>query len=320
MPKALIIGINGMDGSHLADLLSTKPDYKIYGLERSTQSSRHNIKQIESNIEFVQGDIMDQQSLVQAINNSQPDEIYNLAAQSFLEDCWNSPEINANIIGMGVLRLLEAVKKCNKKIKVFQAGSSEMFGSTETGTANELTEFRPKTPYGAAKLYAYWLTQHYKNYHDMFVCNGILFNHESERRKIQFLTRKVTNGVAKIALGLSKTISIGNLFSSRDWGYAPDFVEGMWKIMQNQTADTYVLATGQLTTIEELLTTAFNAINITDWSKYVVVDDTFCRPSEVAPFKGDFSKAKTNLNWQPKIAFKQMIANMVNSDINLLNQ
>jgi len=308
--RALIIGISGMDGSHLAEYL-LQQDYEVYGTKKdSSPLIATNIKAIESQIQFVRGDILDQQSLIEGIKSAQPHEIYNLAAQSFLEDCWNTPEINANVIGVGVLRLLEAIKECDTNIKLFQAGSSEMFGIIDTDTANELTTFCPQTPYGASKVYAYWLCNHYKTYYNMYVCNGILFNHESERRKIQFLTRKITQGVAKISLGIQQNLSIGNLNSARDWGYAPDFVRGMWSMLQQPEPGDYVLATGKLHTVRELLEAAFEAINVNDWTKYVIVDKKFFRPSEVSPFKGDALKAKTQLNWQPSITFSQMIKKM----------
>ena len=318
--RALIIGISGMDGSHLAEYL-LQQDYEVYGTKKdSSPLIATNIKAIESQIQFVRGDILDQQSLIEGIKSAQPHEIYNLAAQSFLEDCWNTPEINANVIGVGVLRLLEAIKECDTSIKLFQAGSSEMFGIIDTDTANELTTFCPQTPYGASKVYAYWLCNHYKTYYNMYVCNGILFNHESERRKIQFLTRKITQGVAKISLGIQQNLSIGNLNSARDWGYAPDFVRGMWSMLQQPEPGDYVLATGKLHTVRELLEAAFEAINVNDWTKYVIVDKKFFRPSEVSPFKGDALKAKTQLNWQPSITFSQMIKKMVEYDINLLKK
>jgi GDPmannose 4,6-dehydratase len=318
--RALIIGISGMDGSYLAEYL-LQQDYEVYGTKKDNSPLvTTNIKAIESQIRFVRGDILDQQSLIEGIKSAQPHEIYNLAAQSFLEDCWNTPETNANIIGVGVLRLLEAIKECDASIKLFQAGSSEMFGIIDTDTANELTPFCPQTPYGASKVYAYWLCKHYKTYYNMYICNGILFNHESERRKIQFLTRKITQGVAKISLGIQQNLSIGNLNSARDWGYAPDFVRGMWSMLQQPESGDYVLATGKLHTVRELLEAAFKAINVNDWTKYVIVDKKFFRPSEVSPFKGDALKAKTQLNWQPSITFSQMIKKMVEHDINLLKR
>jgi GDPmannose 4,6-dehydratase len=316
--RALIIGIGGMDGSHLAEFLLNN-NYEVFGTKRS-ESINHdsNLAQIEHKLTVLRGDILDQASLVNCINQSCPDEIYNLAAQSFLEDCWTSPDINANIIGVGVLRLLEAIKLCDKNIKLFQAGSSEMFGTIEADAATETTPFQPRTPYGAAKVYAFWLCQHYKACYDMFICNGILFNHESERRKIQFLTRKITHGVAKIVLGIENTLSIGNLDSARDWGYAPDFVKGMWSMLQAPSPDDYVLSTGHLKTVAQLLDEAFSAIGVPDWTSYVSVNNAFFRPSEVTPFKGDFSKAKTLLNWQPTTTFSQMIHKMVMNDIKLL--
>lgn len=317
--RALISGINGMDGSHLAEFLLEK-DYEIFGIERrKANEDRKNTAHLINDITFLKGDLTDQNSLVRCLKESKPDEIYNLAAQSFVEDSWDTPEVIANITGLGVLRILEAIREYgNKNIRFYQASSSEMFGKMVENPSKETTNFYPRSPYGVAKLYGHWICKNYRESHNMFNCSGILFNHESERRGRQFVTRKITDGVAKIHLGLQNTLSLGNLESSRDWGYAPDYVEGMWLMLQQDAPDDYVLATGVTRSIREFLNEAFYNIGISDWSSYVVKDEKFFRPAEVDVLRGDATKAKTKLNWSPKTSFSEMVRKMVKNDINLL--
>lgn len=317
--KALISGINGMDGSYLAELLLEK-DYEVYGIERrKANEDRRHTAHIANSIVFLKGDLTDQNSLVRCLKESNPDEIYNLASQSFVEDSWDTPETIANTTGVGVLRMLEAIREYgNKSIRFYQASSSEMFGKMVENPAKETTPFYPRSPYGVAKLYGHWICKNYRESYNMFNCSGILFNHESERRGRQFVTRKITDGVAKIYLGLEQTLSLGNLDASRDWGYAPDYVEGMWLMLQQDTPDDYVLATGTTRTIRNFLDEAFSNIGITDWSKYVTKNEKFFRPAEVDVLKGDASKANTKLNWYPKTSFSEMVSRMVKNDIRLL--
>lgn len=318
--RALISGINGMDGSHLAEFLLSK-DYEVFGIERRKAiEDRTNTIHIADKINFLKGDLADQNSLVRCLKESQPHEIYNLAAQSFVEDSWDTPEVIANTTGVGVLRMLEAIREYgNKDIRFYQASSSEMFGKMTENPANENTSFYPRSPYGIAKLYGHWTSKNYRESYGMYNCSGILFNHESERRGKQFVTRKITHGVAKIYLGLAKTLALGNLEASRDWGYSPDYVEGMWMMLQQDQPDDYVLATGETRTIRELLNEAFNCVGINDWSKYIIKDEKFFRPAEVDVLRGDASKAKKILGWKPKTSFSEMIQKMVKNDIKLLN-
>lgn len=319
--RALISGINGMDGSHLADFLLSK-DYEVFGIERRRAvENRINTEHIVDKIHIMKGDLADQNSLVRCLKESEPDEVYNLAAQSLVEDSWDTPEAIANTTGLGVLRMLEAIREYKSKdIRFYQASSSEMFGKMVENPSKEATPFYPRSPYGVAKLYGHWITKNYRESYGMFNCSGILFNHESERRGKQFVTRKVTYGVARIYLGLSDTLSLGNLEASRDWGYAPDYVEGMWLMLQKEKPDDYVLATGITRTIRELLDESFKVIGITDWSNYITKDQKFFRPAEVDVLRGDYSKAKTELGWQPKTSFSEMIQRMVTNDIKLLKQ
>ena len=320
MKTAFITGINGMDGSHLADLLLTK-GYKVYGMERrSSNVSDINTKHLKDKITILNGDITDQNSLLRCLKESNPDEVYNLAAQSFVGESWNTPEQTSNVTGLGVLRMLEAIREFNPKIKFYQASSSEMFGRMVENPANENTPFYPRSPYGVSKLYGHWITKNYRESYDMFTCSGILFNHESERRGIEFVTRKISDGVARIKLGLADHISLGNLEAKRDWGYAPDYVEAMWLMMQQETPDDYVIATGETYSIKEFLDIAFNHIGITDWKSYVKQDPKFMRPAEVDVLRGDYSKSFKELNWKPKTSFTDLVKNMVDNDIKILKK
>jgi len=318
MKRALITGINGMDGSHLADFL-LKKDYIIYGMERRTSSpNRTNSSHLEDKITFVNGDLTDQNSLIRCLKESNPDEVYNLAAQSFVGESWNTPEQTGDVTGLGALRMLEAVREYGKEIKFYQASTSEMFGRMVENPAKESTPFYPRSPYGVAKLYGHWITKNYRESYDMFNVSGILFNHESERRGIEFVTRKITDGVAKIKLGLEDYVTLGNLDSKRDWGYSPDYVESMWMMLQQDTPDDYVIATGKDHTIREFLDTAFTTVGITDWKKYVKQDPRFIRPAEVAVLCGDSTKAREVLGWYPRTSFKEMVSKMVKNDLELL--
>ena len=317
---ALITGIAGMDGSHLADFLLEK-DYKVYGVERRASSrNRVNTEHLVDKITFLQGDLLDQNSLLRCLKESNPDEIYNLGAQSFVGESWNTPEHTSEVTALGVLRMLEAIREFNPKIKFYQASSSEMFGRMVENPSKETTPFYPRSPYGVAKLYGHWITKNYRESYDIFACSGILFNHESERRGIEFVTRKITDGVARIHLGLADNIALGNLDAERDWGYAPDYVEAMWLILQQEKPDDYVIATNEKYSVREFLTEAFKVVDIKDWSSYITQDPKYMRPAEVDVLLGDYSKAKQNLGWSPKTSFKELVRIMVENDIKLLSK
>ena len=318
--RALITGIGGMDGSHLADFLLEK-DYEIYALERrSSAKNRVNTGHLEEKITFLTGDLTDQNSLCRALKESDPAEIYNLAAQSFVGESWNTPEYTGNVTGLGVLRILEAIREFGKKIKFYQASSSEMFGRMVENPSRETTPFYPRSPYGVAKLYGHWITKNYRESYNMFNCSGILFNHESERRGIEFVTRKISDGVAKIKLELSDHITLGNLEAKRDWGYAPDYVEAMWLMLQQERPDDYVIATGETHSIRKFLDIAFDYVGIDDWSNHVKQDPRFMRPAEVDVLRGDYSKAKDKLGWEPKTSFEEIVKKMVESDLKRLGK
>jgi GDPmannose 4,6-dehydratase len=318
--RALITGINGMDGSHLADLLLEK-SYEVFGLERrSSVKNRTNTLHLEGKITFLTGDLTDQNSLLRALKQSNPHEVYNLAAQSFVGESWNTPEQTSDVTGLGALRMLEAVREYGKKVKYYQASSSEMFGRMVENPANENTPFYPRSPYGVSKLYAHWITKNYRESYDMFNCSGILFNHESERRGLEFVTRKITDGVAKIHLGLETHITLGNLDAKRDWGYAPDYVEAMWLMLQQDEPDDYVIATGSTHSIKEFLTLAFSQVGIKEWSGYVKQDQRFMRPAEVDVLLGNSKKAEVKLGWLPKTTLPELVKIMVLKDIERLQQ
>ena len=317
---AFITGINGMDGSHLADLLLTK-GYKVYGMERrSSNVSNINIKHLEGHIEILNGDMTDQNSLLRCLKESNPDEVYNLAAQSFVGESWNTPEHTSEVTGLGVLRILEAIREYNPKIKFYQASSSEMFGRMVENPARETTPFYPRSPYGVSKLYGHWITKNYRESYDMFACSGILFNHESERRGIEFVTRKISDGVARIKLGLADHISLGNLEAKRDWGYAPDYVEAMWLMLQQDIPNDYVIATGKTYSIKDFLNEAFNHVGIKNWEIYIKQDPRFMRPAEVDVLRGDYKKAQLEMGWEPQTTFSELVKKMVDNDLKLLNK
>tara|TARA_A100001391_G_scaffold17187_2_gene9606 strand:+ start:2173 stop:3141 length:969 start_codon:yes stop_codon:yes gene_type:complete len=316
--RALITGINGMDGSHLADFLLVM-GYEVYGMERRTSSpNRTNTKHLEGKITFVNGDLTDQNSLVRCLKESNPDEVYNLGAQSFVGESWNTPEQTSDVSGLGCLRMLEAIREYGKNVKYYQASTSEMFGRMVENPANENTPFYPRSPYGVAKLYGHWITKNYRESYDMFNVSGILFNHESERRGIEFVTRKITDGVARIKLGMRDDITLGNLDSRRDWGYSPDYIYSMWLMMQHDKPEDFVIATGKAHSIREFLDIAFNVVGISDWEKYVKQDPRFMRPAEVDVLRGDSTKAREVLGWEPETSFEDMVTNMVQNDMELL--
>lgn len=318
MKTALITGVNGMDGSHLADFL-LKKGYKVYGVERrSSSKNRVNTHHLENQITFLQGDLTDQNSLFRCLKESNPDEVYNLAAQSFVGESWNTPENTSEVTGLGVLRILEAIREFNPAIRFYQASSSEMFGRMVQNPSNENTPFYPRSPYGVAKLYGHWITKNYRESYNMYACSGILFNHESEKRGIEFVTRKISDGVARIKLGLADYITLGNLDAKRDWGYAPDYVEAMWLMLQQDTPDDYVIATGETRSIRDFLNEAFNFVGISNWEPYVKVDSRLIRPAEVDILRGDYSKAQEKLGWAPKTDFTTLVRTMVTNDLNLL--
>lgn len=316
--RALITGISGMAGSHLADLLLSE-NYEVFGLERRVSTkNRANIKHLEGKITFIAGDLSDQNSLLRAIRIAEPHEFYNLAAQSFVGESWNTPEQTGDITGLGVLRCLEAIRESKLNIKYYQSSSSEMFGGMGDGIANENTIFYPRSPYGVAKLYGHWITKNYRESYNMFNCSGILFNFESERRGHEFVTRKISDGVARIKLGLSDKIILGNLSAKRDWGYAVDFVRAMYLIMQQPTPDDFVIATGIVHSVEDFVSIAFAHVGIFDYEKYIVVDKRFMRPADVEYLRGDASKAKKILGWEPSVSFEEIVKIMVDNDLKLL--
>jgi len=322
MKRALITGVTGMDGSHLADFLLEK-NYVVYGMERrSSSQQRVNIKHLLNNKNFhlVMGDLTDQSSLLRALKSSEPDEVYNLASQSFVYASWEMPEQTSDVTGLGVMRMLEAIREYEKPIKFYQASSSEMFGKMIENPANENTPFYPRSPYGIAKVYGHWITKNYRESYDMFTCSGILFNHESERRGVEFVTRKITDGIAKIHLGLKDKLVLGNLDAKRDWGYAPDYVEAMWLMLQQDTSDDYVVATNKTHSIREFLDIAFNKIGLSNWKKYVDQDPRFMRPAEVDVLCGDPTKAHEELGWKPKTSFDELVSKMVINDIELIGE
>ena len=318
--RALITGINGQDGSYMADFLLSK-GYTVFGMERrSSRDARELSKHLESNpnFTFVNGDMCDQNSLLRCLKISNPDEVYNFAAQSFVGESWNTPEHTSEVTAVGVLRILEAIREYGKSVRFYQASSSEMFGKMVENPATENTPFYPRSPYGVAKLYGHWITKNYRESYNMFNVSGILFNHESERRGMEFVTRKITHNVAKISLGQSDGFSLGNLDAKRDWGYAPDYVKAAWMMLQQDVPNDYIIATGETRSVREFLDVSFACIGVSDWQKYVHIDPKFFRPAEVDILRGDFSRAKSDLGWEPSTPFETWVPRMVNHDIQLL--
>lgn len=321
-PTAFITGITGQDGPYLAKLLLEK-DYKVYGLiKRYSNPNLDNLKflGIEDQIELVTGDITDENSVNHLIKTVRPKEFYNLAAQSFVGISWDLNKLTTEVNSLGVLNILNSIKSNSPNTRYYQASTSEMFGNSGLDLQNENTPFRPRSPYGVSKLYAHWMTINFRESYSLFACNGILFNHESPLRGIEFVTRKITDGVAKISRGLSDHITLGNLDARRDWGFAGDYVEAMWLMLQQSDPDDYVIATGQTHSIGELLQTAFEHVGITDWQKYVMSDPRFKRPAELHVLCGDSTKARTKLGWQPSTQFEDMVRLMVDADLNRLHK
>lgn len=318
MPKALITGITGQDGSYLAELLLSK-GYTVYGLVRRLSSPNViNIRHISDKIELLPGDLLDQGSLSDALIESEPDEVYNLAAQSFVKASWSQPVLTGEFTGLGVTRMLEAIRTVNKSIKFYQASSSEMFGKVTETPQKETTRFHPRSPYGVAKAYGHYITLNYRESYDIFACSGILFNHESPRRGLEFVTRKISNGVARIKLGKQEKLELGSLEPKRDWGFAGDYVEAMWLMLQQQKPDDYVVGTGENHSVREFVELAFEAVGIKNWEEYVIQNvSAHMRPAEVDYLIADPSKAKKVLGWQPKTSFKDLVGMMVESDLEL---
>jgi len=314
--RALVTGITGQDGTYLAELLLDK-GYEVFGLLRGQNNpKRASIESMLPKVELVEGDLTDMSSLIAALEMCQPDEVYNLGAISFVKLSFNQPELTGNVTGLGALRLLEAIRiVAPDRIKFYQASSSEMFGKVREVPQNELTPFHPRSPYGVAKVYAHHVTVNYRESYGIYACSGICFNHESERRGIEFVTRKISNAVARITLGLQDHLVLGNLDAERDWGYAGDFVEAMWLMLQQPEPDDYVVATGETHSVREFLDLAFREAGIDDWSGYVRQDERFLRPAEVDQLVGDASKARAKLGWQPKVGFPELVARMVAHDL-----
>lgn len=318
MKKALITGVTGQDGSYLAELLLEK-GYKVYGLTRRTSTvNNERIKHIQDKITLIQGDLLDQSSLSAALFESEPEEAYNLAAQSFVQTSWNQPVLTGEFTALGVTRMLEAIRHVNPKIRFYQASSSEMFGKVTETPQKETTRFYPRSPYGVAKVYGHYITVNYRESYNMFACSGILFNHESPRRGLEFVTRKISHAVARISLGKQKKIELGNLDAKRDWGFAGDYVDAMWRMLQQKEPDDYVISTGETHSVREFVDLAFKAVGISDWKKFVDPNKSeFMRPAEVDYLIGDFSHAKKVLGWKPKTSFPQLVEMMINADIEM---
>jgi GDPmannose 4,6-dehydratase len=317
--RALITGITGQDGSYLAEFL-LEMGYDVYGLVRRSSTVRYErIQHIQDKITIIPGDILDQTSLSEALRIANPEEVYNLAAQSFVQTSWEQPVFTGEVTALGVTRILDAIRGHNPGIRFYQASSSEMFGKVREVPQTETTPFYPRSPYGVAKVYGHWITVNYRESYNLHATSGILFNHESPRRGLEFVTRKVTYHAAKIKLELANELRIGNLEAQRDWGFAGDYVRAMWLMLQRETPDDYVVATGQTHTVERLLDVAFGCVGL-NWRDYAVQDARFMRPAEVDLLIGDPSKAQQDLGWQPTVSFEQMIEMMVQSDYDMLKK
>lgn len=316
MPKALITGITGQDGPYLAEFLLNK-GYEVYGLVRRLSTPNLvNIKHISDQVKLISGDLLDQGSITDAIRQSEPDEVYNLAAQSFVKASWEQPVLTGEFTGLGVTRVLEAIRHVNPKIKFYQASSSEMFGKVTETPQKETTRFYPRSPYGVAKVYGHYITVNYRESYGIFACSGILFNHESPRRGIEFVTRKISNGVARIKLGKQKKIELGSLEPKRDWGFSGDYVEAMWLMLQQENPDDYVIGTGENHSVREFVENAFETVGIKNWQDFVVSNvSSHMRPAEVDYLIADASKAKKMLGWEPKTSFKELVEGMVKADL-----
>lgn len=316
--RALITGITGQDGSYLAELLLEK-NYEVFGLVRRTSNEgTKRIEQLLDRVTLLPGDLLDQSSLRQALEISQAEEVYNLAAQSFVPTSWNQPVLTGEFTALGVTRLLEAIREVNSKIRFYQASSSEMFGKVQETPQSERTPFYPRSPYGVAKVYGHWITVNYRESYGLFACSGILFNHESPRRGLEFVTRKITDSVARIKLGLQKKLLLGNLDARRDWGFAGDYVQAMWLMLQQQTPADYVIATGESHSVREFVEEAFRCAGL-NWANHVEIDPRLLRPAEVEHLIGDASFAQRSLKWKPSVSFSDLVRMMVEADLERLS-
>jgi GDPmannose 4,6-dehydratase len=314
MPTALITGITGQDGSYLAELLLAK-GYRVVGVvRRSSTTPYERIAHLVDQVELLSADLLDQHSLVDALAACSPDEVYNLAAQSFVQTSWNQPVLTGEFTGLGVTRALEAVRKAAPRARFYQASSSEMFGKVVESPQSERTPFYPRSPYGVAKVYGHWITVNYRESYDLFAVSGILFNHESPRRGLEFVTRKVTDAVARIKLGLAREVRLGNLDARRDWGFAGDYVDAMWRMLQQDRAEDYVIGTGRTHSVRQLCEVAFGCVGL-DYREYVKQDERFFRPAEVDLLVADPTKANTQLGWRPQVSFEDLVAMMVDADL-----
>jgi len=316
MKTALITGITGQDGSYLAELLLAK-GYTVYGVRRRTSQAHYGCSEhLKDDINFIYADMTDQASLIRAVEKSQPDEVYNLAAQSFVQTSWEQPILTADVTGLGVINLLEAIRLVKSDARFYQASTSEMFGKVQEMPQTERTPFYPRSPYGVAKLFAHWTTVNYRESYPMFTCSGILFNHESPRRGVEFVTRKITHTVARIKYGLTNELRLGNLDAKRDWGYAGDYVKAMWLMLQQDVPDDYVIATGETHTVREFVEQAFEYAGL-NYRDYVTIDPRFIRPAEVEVLLGNPEKARTKLGWAPEVNFEQLVHMMMEEDMRL---
>jgi GDPmannose 4,6-dehydratase len=316
---ALVTGITGQDGSYLAELLLER-GYRVVGMTRRTSTEVHErIEHIVDDLEIVSGDLLDQSSITSIVNEVRPREIYNLAAQSFVPASWSQPVLTGEFTALGVTRVLEAIRHVDPTIRFYQASSSEMFGNAVESPQSERTAFYPRSPYGVAKVYGHWITVNYRESYDLYASSGICFNHESARRGKEFVTRKISDGVARIKLGLAKELRLGNLDAHRDWGYAGDFVRAMWMMLQQESADDYVIATGRTHSVRDFVRIAFEAAGLGSFEPYVVIDPRFVRPAEVDMLIGDASKARRVLGWEPEVGFEQLVVTMVEADLERLS-
>jgi len=312
--RALITGITGQDGSYLAEFLLDK-GYRVFGLvRRSSTINFERLEHLQDKIELLPGDLLDQNSLISALQQSAPQEVYNLASQSFVPTSWNQPVLTGEFTALGVTRMLEAIRLVNPKVRFYQASSSEMFGMVRETPQSENTQFYPRSPYGVAKLYGHWITVNYRESYGLFTCSGILFNHESPRRGLEFVTRKVSYGVARIKLGQQKTLKMGNLDAERDWGFTGDYVRAMWLMLQQGTPHDYVIATGITHSVRSLLEVAFGHVGL-DYRDHVELDPTLLRPAEVHHLRGDYTKARRELGWEPTVSFEGLVQMMVDADL-----
>jgi GDPmannose 4,6-dehydratase len=315
--RALITGITGQDGSYLAELLLTK-GYHVTGMvRRSSTVNFERIGHLQDDIELVSGDLLDEASMIQLLRTHRPDEVYNLAAQSFVQTSFGQPVLTGETTALGVTRLLDAIRLAADEVRFYQASSSEMFGKAVEVPQRESTPFHPRSPYGVAKLYGHWITVNYRESYDMHASSGILFNHESPRRGLEFVTRKITNGVARIKLGIDRELRLGNLDAQRDWGFAGDYVEGMWRMLQQEQPGDYVLSMNETHTVREFCEIAFSHADL-DWSEYVVIDERFFRPAEVDLLVGDSERARTELGWEPQTSFQELVRMMVDADLDVV--